>query len=226
MGIIGIAMLYAFSHERHTPVFAIVAVCFVCEKLSIMGNRVDIAGRIRSYPSHLILNICVSALIAYQTFYALDKYVTARFNIVVRPDIFPVSAVQFLKENGIKGNLLLPFEWGEYAIWKLYPDCKVSVDGRFRTVYPEEVLEDHLAGLYDESRFMEILRKYPADILLVRRNHLSQRLIAANKEWIYAYSDHTAIIFVKDEGSQRNVIMRLRKKELKYPGSEPSIFFP
>jgi hypothetical protein len=226
IGIIGVAMFYAFSHERHTPIFAIVATCFVTEKLSILGNRVGIDNRIRSYTSYLILSICVLVFIGYQTYYSVGKHIKAKFNILVRPDIFPVSAVSFIKENRIKGNILLPFEWGEYAIWKLYPDCKVSVDGRFRTVYPEEVLEDHLAGLYDESRFMEILDKYPTNIVLARRNNISHSLISRNKEWIYVYSDSTSIVFIRDEDLHKNVIMKLKKKELRYPKEAPSIFFP
>ncbi|MCK4821927.1 hypothetical protein KA005_39550, partial [bacterium] len=226
IGIIGIAMLYAFSHERHTPIFAIVAVCFVTEKFSILGNRIDISNRTKSYVSKVIISICVLALVGYQTFHAVDKYIRAEFNILVGPDIFPVSAVRFLKENRVKGNVLLPFEWGEYVIWKLYPDCKVSIDGRFRTVYPEEVLDDHLAGLYDESRFMEVLIKYPTDIILARRNPLFQRLIATHKEWIYAYSDPISIIFVKEEDSQQKVIERLKRKEMVYPNKGLSVYFP
>jgi hypothetical protein len=156
----------------------------------------------------------------------VDKHIKAKFNILVRPDIFPVSAVNFIKENKIQGNVLLHFEWGEYAIWKLYPDCKVSVDGRFRTVYPQEVLEDHLAGLYDESRFMEVLNKYPTDILLLRRNYISQSLISRSKQWIYIYSDPMSILFIKDDDLHKNVITKLKKKDLKYPKGAPSIFFP
>ena len=50
-------------------------------------------------------------------------------------------------------GLLLPFEWGEYAIWHLWPACRVSVDGRFRTVYPEEILEAHYAAHVDTARW-------------------------------------------------------------------------
>ena len=108
--------------------------------------------------------LCI--LVGYQIYFTSCKYVQAKCNIIVDPTKYPVSAVHFLKENGVKGDLLLPFDWGEYAIWKLHPDCRVSIDGRFRTVYPEKVLADHFSAAVDETKFLELVEKYPADIIL------------------------------------------------------------
>ena len=46
--------------------------------------------------------------------------------------IYPVGAVEYLRLNGFKGNILVPYDWGAYIIWKLYPNVKVSLDGRYR----------------------------------------------------------------------------------------------
>ena len=51
---------------------------------------------------------------------------------------FPARAVALLKQSGIRGNMAVPFDWGEYVIWHLGPGIKVSVDGRRETVYSEE----------------------------------------------------------------------------------------
>ena len=227
-GIIGIALIYAFMHQRHTPVFAIVAAPYLVENYSLMVRRTNVSEEIRSFSSYAILNLFLCILIGYQLFFTGSKYIKAQCNIIVDPTKYPVSAVHFLKENGIKGNILLPFDWGEYAIWKLYPDCRVSIDGRFRTVYPEIVLTDHFSAAADETKLRELLEKYPPDIILGRQNPLYQRLIATQDRWIYVYSDATSIVFIRNSGSQMHVLERLKRNELEYPDNKTpiSIYFP
>jgi hypothetical protein len=54
------------------------------------------------------------------------------------------EAVMFAKANRLQGRMLTFFDWGEYAIWHLSPDIKVSIDGRRETVYSEDLFEDHM----------------------------------------------------------------------------------
>ena len=228
IGIIIIALIYAFMHQRHTPVFAIVAAPYLSENISLMVKRISLFNKVRSFSSYALLNAFIILLVAYQIAFAGYKYVRTELNIIVDPTEYPVSAVRFLKQNGIKGNVLLPFEWGEYAIWKLYPDCKVSIDGRFRTVYPEDVLADHFEAAGDESKLRDLLEKYPADIILGRQNLLYQRLIPTQEKWVYLYSDPTSIVFVRKGSSQQDILGKLRRNELIYPGKDhvPSFYFP
>ncbi|MBW1781115.1 MAG: hypothetical protein JRL30_10290 [Deltaproteobacteria bacterium] len=228
MGIIMIALIYALMHQRHAPVFAVVAAPYLTENISLMMQRVGLFDKIRSFSSYILLIVFLVLLISYQIAFAGYKYVKAEWNIIVDPTEYPVYATRFLKENGIKGKILVPFEWGEYAIWKLYPDCRVSIDGRFRTVYPEEVLKDHFEAAGDESRLKDLLEKYPADIILGRQNRLYQRLISSQKKWIYVYSDRTSIIFLKEEEFHGDVLKKFRKRQLIYPDKEtkPLVYFP
>lgn len=226
-GIISIAMIYAFMHQRHTPVFAIVAAPYLTENISLMVQRSRVFERIRTLSSNILLISFLIVLVSYQVSFASYKYIKAEWNIIVDPTKYPVSAVHFLKQNGIKGNILLPFDWGEYAIWKLYPDCRVSIDGRFRTVYPEKILTDHFAAEVDELKLRALLKKYPPDIILGRQNFIYQRLISTLEGWIQAYSDPTSIVFIRNSSSQRDVLERLRRKELIYPDENtPSLYFP
>lgn len=39
------------------------------------------------------------------------------------------------------GRLVLPFDWGEYAIWHFGPALRVSMDGRRETVYSQQTIE-------------------------------------------------------------------------------------
>jgi hypothetical protein len=226
IGIIAITMVYAFLHQRHTPIFAIVAAPYLTDKISILITKINLYNKLESKAAYAMLNIVLAILIGYQLFYTSNKYINARFNIIVDPRMYPVYAVHFLKENRIKGDILLPFEWGEYVLWKLYPDCKVSIDGRFRTAYPEEVLDDHFGAIKDESRWKALLDKYPTDIILARRSPFFRQLMSRGDEWVYVYSNRNSIVFIKNEDSQKNIIERLKRKELTYSHQGISIYFP
>ena len=227
IGIITVAMAFAFIHQRHTPVFAIIAAPFLAEKISGIAERLRLNEKVISIFSQVILSIVVAFIMGYQLSVTMNKYIKAEFNIIVDPNVYPVSAIQFLKVNNIKGNLLVPFEWGEYAIWKLYPDNKVSIDGRFDTVYPEEVINDHFNGMKSEKGWESLMEKYPTDIVLARRDSFSKRMInVSSDDWIYIYSDKISMIFLKNGEPIKEVIEKFRHKKLIYSMDELSLYFP
>jgi hypothetical protein len=53
--------------------------------------------------------------------------------------------VEQMRVRQLSGRLLTYFDWGEYAIWHLYPALKVSMDGRRETVYSDRTVDLHLA---------------------------------------------------------------------------------
>ena len=226
LGIVIIALVYAFRSQRHTVIFAIVAAPCLTENLSLAAKKIALNERLKSLPGFVILNVFLFVLIGYQILFTADKYIKTQFNIMVDPMKYPIYAVRFLKDNGIKGNILLPFEWGEYAIWKLYPDSKVSIDGRFKTAYPEEVLDNHLGAFHDTVKLRQLLTKYPPNILLARQNPSSLKFKSTQRDWIYVYSDPISIVFIKDGGSQRDVLEKFQRKELIYPDKDLSVYFP
>jgi hypothetical protein len=224
---IAMTLVASFSHQRHTPFFGIIITPYLAGGLSTLKS--DIKSRMPrltlSKISQNTLVVFLLLLVIYQAFYGISKYVLANGRIIVDAQIYPESAVKFLKQNSVNGNLLLPMEWGEYAIWKLYPDCKVSIDGRFRTVYPESVIKDHFVSALDSERWTALIEKYPADILLARQNSFFQELAKHSNQWLYVYSDYTAILFLKNNKRNQSFLQRFQTGQFIRPGP-PSIYFP
>ncbi len=136
--LIAATLILAFRHQRNSPFFAIMVGPSLVEWLTFLSDRLNV-GKHRitlSRGTCSLLSVFLLLLASYQIGHATYRYLKAGFHIIVDPLYYPVQAVQFIKVNGIQGNLLVPFEWGEYAIWKLYPGCQVSVDVRFSTAYP------------------------------------------------------------------------------------------
>jgi hypothetical protein len=75
------------------------------------------------------------------------------------------EAVLSAKLNGLKGRMLTFFDWGEYAIWHLGPDVKVSMDGRRETVYSEEMLSQHFALYQDKPGALDFVARLQPDYI-------------------------------------------------------------
>ena len=225
---IGMTLFAAFRHQRHMPFFGIMVVPYVVFGAStiIQNLRTKFPKRILSPTAKWIFAIFLGFLTAYLVYQGAVRYVAGGFRIIVDPSAYPVNAVRFIKQNNINGNLLLNFDWGEYATWKLYPGCKVSIDGRFRTVYPEPVIHDHFYAQADEKRWKTLTNKYPSDILLVPQTPFFQKLIQKQADWIYVYSDATAIVFLRDNVKNRSVLERFESGKFNYALSAPSVYFP
>jgi hypothetical protein len=226
----GCAVMLAATlvQQRHMPFFGImVAPLLVCRLTGSVSNIHTRYPKLRlTRTSRHLIGICLSILIVVQIYHGTCRYVMTQCRIIVDPGTYPVSAVEFLKINRLEGNLLLPFDWGEYAIWKLYPGCRVSIDGRFRTVYPESVIQDHFIASHDSSRWRVLIEKYPADLLLVRQIPFFQSLINADTPWVYVYSDPTAIVFLRNSEKNQEALARFRAGQRQQPTTRPSPYFP
>jgi hypothetical protein len=81
----------------------------------------------------------------------------------------PLAAVRALRAIAMPANLAVPLEWGEYVLWFVAPRVKVSVDGRFATVFPERVIEDNFAFYGGTAHWRRLIDDYPTDAALVPR---------------------------------------------------------
>lgn len=110
---------------------------------------------------------------------------------------FPVLAIEFIKINGIKGNLLTNFELGSYASYKLYPNNKIFMDGRY-----EEVYYDFMNPMLD--RFMlggdtqnELLKTFPPNLILLYKECGVYGLLLNNPDWVQIFTDNRFALFIE-----------------------------
>ena len=225
----GLTLYAALRHERHMPFFAMAAAPLVAARLS---QAID--GMHQRWPRFSLTAvsrglIAVGLLLAAANLAVLcgQRYAAANGRIIVNPVEYPTAALRFINANAMGGNIIVPFDWGEHAIWQLYPRCRVSVDGRFRTVYPEAVLRDHMVADADRQGWSRLLARYPAaDILLAAQLPFFQDLARGNGPWIYVYSDPTAMVFIRDSPRNRDLLARFRAGRLVYPSAPVTVYFP
>ena len=221
-------LIASLLHQRHMPFFGIIVTPYLVFRLSVLVPEIQtrFPKLTLTRTSRNLVAIFLGLIVAFQTYNGVRRYVMANCRIIVDPQIYPVAAIRFLKVNQIKGKLLLPFDWGEYAIWHLYPGCKVSIDGRFRTVYPEPVIRDHFISDHDWNGWEKLIEEYPSDILLAHQIPFFQALIKKNGPLIYVYSDALAIVFVRDNEKNQSITSSFKRHQFRYPAEPVSEYFP
>jgi hypothetical protein len=217
-----IACIYfGFKHQRHSVLTVIALAFFLPELLSSWIQRwkdenfIIFKTNFFYFPAKLILSI----FIILQFLDGFSKYNQNQFKVLVEPTVYPSYLAQFMKENKFEGNILVPFDWGEYFIWHL-PGSRVSIDGRFRTAYPESVINWN-QEVYSNP---EVLNFYPTDFIVLRKKDATKDYLIGNNNWIKIYEDLIAILFVRK--NLDSILRKFEKKQFVQSTEPPSMNFP
>jgi hypothetical protein len=105
---------------------------------------------------------------------------------------FPAGAVDFLRREGRRGTLWNDYGWGGYLVWHLYPELRVSIDGRM-AVYGPERFREFLTVTQLDPGWREVLARLQADTAIVRNG---SPLISALRAsgWVVRYEDRVATV--------------------------------
>jgi hypothetical protein len=91
----------------------------------------------------------------------------------------PANGAQLLA--GRRGRLVTLYDWGQYALWHLGPDLRVSMDGRRETVYSDVRIAEHDAIVTGEARGFEMLDLWRAEFVWLPATSV------ATKTWLAAH---------------------------------------
>jgi len=223
IAIVAVTAAVALRHQRHVPLFAIAAAPLVAATFAAALAR--LAARTPANVT-VLARRGLAAAAALQVAVALVTVLAWRGGIAVSPAYYPVQAVRFLAQNGIGGNVALPFRWGEYALWALPAGTKVAVDGRFTTAYPAPLLEDAWRFMAGGPGWDALLEDYPTDIVIADRNQAPAKLLRDDAEWEYVYSDPVSVVFLRRTERHADVLTRFREGALRYDRSPVPTTFP
>ncbi|MBW3600362.1 MAG: hypothetical protein KY475_24240, partial [Planctomycetes bacterium] len=134
--------------------------------------------------------------------------------LVVSAEDYPVQAVEFMLQNGVAGNLDCSFNWGEYCIFKLHPQCRVFCDGRYETVYPAEVAELALATEGEEN-WRRRVQDYPTEAILAPVDDAFAAWAARRDDFIEVYRDSTARLLLRRTARNASLLEAWRENRLR-----------
>jgi len=119
------------------------------------------------------------------------------YRMMVDPHVYPVGSFEFIKQNHLSGNLATSYNWGSYAFWKLYPPCKVLIDGRYEEVYSPEIYEMAMQFSEHSANWQEVLQKYQTDIIVLPKNNYRPSDVQTLKDWEIVYQDIVSAVLVR-----------------------------
>jgi hypothetical protein len=185
-------LLLSLTSARQTSLYALVLGALLPGLLPPAPH----ASAIR-IPLRRIGYIAISCLLLLVPFYAaLIVFPGEALQLTYDPVSCPVGAVGFLEQNGVRGDLLTPFNYGSYAMWKLRGKMRVSMDGRYDLVYkPATYLRvtDFYLGKSDGQTLLTTPK--PSAILVPVDDKVYPQL-AANSAWALSYRNSTDAVFL------------------------------
>ncbi len=198
-----IALLITFymsiKHERHSVFFVILAASYGYQHFIIFLNAIygKFENKISEFFQNQDLNEKLYFAKEYGTYFFLiitSWYLIFSSSISITLQNYPIKAVEFIRKNNITGNLFVPFNWGSYAMWKLYPQNLISIDGRFEETYK-------LQSYLDVSEFTffkkkAVLNKYHNDIFLLKKPSEAYGLMKSLQGWKIVYENKKSAVFL------------------------------
>lgn len=126
---------------------------------------------------------------------------------IINDMFYPYSAVEYIKQNKIDGNLYVDMTYGSYCAYKLYPQNKIFIDGRYEEVYNPNLLNITKNFERNEGKQPEaVIKKYPTDIVLYRKQNFSIHRqdslvpkIMNSNGWKKIYNDEWWTIYVRPD---------------------------
>ena len=182
--------------ERHLLFFVIGAVLLIGQHIADAWDRVmPVPPSSRTIKPIAIIIPVLAALI-------IIAIKPPDFSKIPLPKRFlvPADSISFLKESGASGNMAVHFDWGDYAIWHLTPQIKVSIDTRREMAYSREAYETNLRFMIGTGNWEDLIDRYPTNIALVKMNSPSYNLIKMRTDWELVFEDSVSALYVK-EGS-------------------------
>jgi hypothetical protein len=193
-----LATLMGVMAVRNTPLFVILCLPLMTTHFDGAIMRLNtLSQKGKPLPGGLIY--LAAGLFTGLSVWFIILGIPDKWEMDMEKNPLPVRLVHFLKVNEIKGNLFVPLHWGGYALFHLYPNIRVSIDGRWSMVYPREVMEDTMTFAYEgqNKKWKECLRKYDADFALVEPGNPALGEMVHDPEWTIVVSYTEGCILAK-----------------------------
>lgn len=227
IAVLTVAIVYGFKHQRHTVLAVILLLPYLSVQYGHTLAKLDIRTHYMKL-SHHFHWAAQAVMLAFMIFFLINRgqqFADNHYKIWVEASIYPTYAADFMQANGLDGNVAVPFDWGEYWLWK-FPDSKVSIDGRFRTAYPQHIIDLNRAFAEGRPEGRKLLTEFPTDLVLTARHEAAHRIMEQQPGWVKIYQGPISKLFVRTSEPPHPAWQRFQAGELIDPDRTPPYEFP
>jgi hypothetical protein len=200
-----LAAYMALKHIRHGSIYAIIWIAMVPGWITHTSVGKSLIRFVTSTRSQSI-RCAWAAAVASICFALFQPFYRATVPGDVAPSAYgyPTGAVDFLAAHRAQGNVMTPFHCGAYVSWRLYPDVKVSLDGRYEVAYEPQVMEQHRAFYAAMDGWQETLTAYQHDYIIIPKDApvydpMRYKKLPSASQWDCIYEDEYFALFGKNE---------------------------
>jgi hypothetical protein len=179
---------------RHISIFVLVAVPVIATGLSSMIRATVIVSSRQKLVRGPALAVVALTLLAG---FALTRWaVLIRGQSSAEAEHFPSKAVARLRAGDFGDQVFAYYDWGGYAIFKLYPRYRVFVDGR-ADLYGGELLRDFQTAVQLRAGWQQVLDRWRMRVVLVPPQSALAQALMLDPEWHAEYQDSQAVLLVR-----------------------------
>jgi hypothetical protein len=191
----------ALDAVRHIPIFILVAIPVLAAMPAASASIAISRQRPNSWRFRPFFYITVIILMAG---FVVAKWVSLARNQNAREaELFPTNAVAFLRASDQPRRLFVYYDWGGYAIWKLYPEYSVFVDGR-ADLYGDDLLRQFETALQLRSGWQDVLDRWKMEAVLVPPSCALAQALLLDPNWHAEFIDSKAIVLRRHHSAVEN----------------------
>lgn len=184
----------AITHVKLMPFFTISALCFIYE---------DFYELIKNIKFPAFKDKLVYALIFLS---AIFTFATKDLKIPVGMERYPIKEVEFVKQNNLKGKILVNFGYGSYVSYKLYPNNLIYMDGRYEEVYPDYMVPIIKQFFLVTPTWKTVFEYFPPDIMIIENTYPVYEVLKKSKEWKVVYEGENFGVFLPSKLADKNFV--------------------
>jgi hypothetical protein len=193
--IIGLVHLI-FLHVRMVPLFGFLTPILIASSLVYQFRFLRLESQMERDPGLFRAAERFSSRLAYGTvgcFIALAAAVFATESISPNKEHAPANAVDYLQRANLTEHIYNDFGFGGYLIFR---GVKTFIDGRIDQLFQAGFLERSWRAS-SQGTLAELLTDYGIKVALVKPKSNDMHQIEQIPGWSKAYSDDTAIVFIR-----------------------------
>lgn len=196
LALLGFSFYCGFSHVRFVGFAMLTAVVFGA---AYFGLTVELARSM--WKSRMVM---VERSVAVVGGLLIALMIVEMGAVSLRPDswrmnmrAYPTRAVEWLRNSGATGRLLVDFNNGSFALWRLYPRFLVSMDGRYEEVYTNQAVVDNSLAFspHKPEGLAALQRMAPTHILFHLSGYSRDAQRALPAEWQEIYRDESYVLY-------------------------------
>jgi len=202
----------ALDAVRHIPIFVLLAIPVIAAAFPVAVANPELLRPPKTAELHPAWTggssrfrpLFNGAVVILMAVFALAKWVSlARYQDAREAEQYPQKAIALLRAGDYPRRIFVYYDWGGYAIWKLYPEYRVFVDGR-ADLYGDDLLGQFTTAVQLRTGWREVLDSWKVEAVLVPPACALAQALLLDPNWHAALSDSKAILLLRTQPAVEN----------------------